>query len=131
MAEAGTTRFAIYHLHYKDKLVDNLTRKIVSIANCLYFLCGWSNLPAAFFFAYDSDTYTAELGIVTKKRELPRTSLYCFQLPLLLSLPLLSSTFLKIRLAMFEYLAIFKCAPMSEWQSENLLETSSNLFFAA
>ena len=112
--EASTTRFAIYHSLYKDKLVGNPPRKIVSAANCLYFLCGWNNLPAAFFFAHDSGTCGAEPGIVTKKGEPPRTSFHRSQLPSLSSLPLLSSTFSKMRLAMFECLAMPKCAPMSE-----------------
>ena len=129
--EAGITRFAIYHPHYKDKLVGNPTRKFVSAANRLYFLCGWSNLPAAVFFAHDSGTCAAELDIVTKKGEPPRTSLRRSQLPSLPSLPLLDSTFSKMRLAMFKYLAIFKCAPVSEWQSENLLEVSSDPSLAA
>ena len=122
--KASTTRFAIYYPHYKDKLVGNLTRKFVSTANCLYFLCGWSNLLAAFFFAYDSGTCATKLDIVIKKGELPRTSLHCFRLFSLLSLCLLGSTFLKMRPAIFKY------AAMSKWQSENLLQVSSNPFFA-
>ena len=128
VAKASITWFAIYHPYYKDKLVGNSTRKFVSAANRLYFPYNWRNLLAAFFFAYDSGTCAAKLDIVTKKEESPRTFLRHSQLSSLSTLLLLDSTFSKMRLAMFEYLAMFKCTPMSEWQSENLLEVTLDPF---
>lgn len=59
------TWFAIYHLHYKDKLSSLTMSFIFSIDNLhsLYNLC---NLPMASLFARDSKTYVIELGQVTK-----------------------------------------------------------------
>ena len=131
MPEAGITWFAIYHPNYKDKLVGNPTWKFVSIANRLYFLYSWSNLWAAFFFTYDSGICIAELDIVIKKQEPPKTSLRRSWLFLLPSLSLLGLTLSKMRPAIFEYLAIFKYTLMSKWQSENLLKVTSNPFLAA
>ena len=114
--EASTTRFAIYHPHYKDKLVGNPTRKFVCTANCLYFLRGWSNLLAVFFLAHDSGAYTAEPGLVTKKGEPPRISLHLLsRLPSLPSL-LFSLTLSKMRPAISKCSAMSKCATIFEWQ---------------
>ena len=109
-------KFATYHPHYKEKIVSNPTRTFVCAANCLYFLCSWSNLSAAFFFAHDSGACTTELGLVIKKREPLRTFLHLlFRLPLLPSL-FLSLTFFKIRPAISEFSAMSKYTIMSEWQ---------------
>ena len=114
--DASKHWFAIYHPHYKDKFVGNPTRAFVCATNCLYFLCGWSNLSAAFFLAHDSGAYTAEPGLVTKKGEPPRTSLHLLsRLPSLPSL-LFSLKLSKRRLAISECLAMSECATISEWQ---------------
>lgn len=42
-------KFAIYHPHFKDKVVGNLTWTFVCIINYLHFLCYLNNLLAAFF----------------------------------------------------------------------------------
>ena len=102
--EAGKHWFAIYHLHYKDKLV--------------------SNLSTLFLFVYDGGACNTKPGLVTKKREPPRTSLHLFSDALQLLSFILSLTLSKMRPAIFKYLAIFKCAPISEWPSENLPEAS-------
>lgn len=109
-------RFAIYYLHYKDKLVGNLTQAFDYIINCSYFLYGLSNFSTTFFFAHNSNAYTTKPGLVTKKREPPRTFLHFFsRLFSLLSL-FLSLTPSKICLAISEYLAVSKCMIISEWQ---------------
>lgn len=114
--DAGKYWFAIYHLHYKDKFVDNLTWAFICATNCLYFLRNQSNFSATFFFAYDSSTYTAKLSLVTRKRELQKISLHFFScLPLLLSL-FFSLTLFKICLAIFKCLAISKCIIIFEQQ---------------
>ena len=60
--------FAIYYSYYKNKFIGNLTWKFVSAINCLYFLYGWNNLLAAFFFTYGSNIFAVELDIITKKK---------------------------------------------------------------
>ena len=65
-------KFGTYHPHYKDKADGDPTRTFVCIANCFYFLCYWSNLSAGFFLTHNSGAYTAEPGLVTKKRESSR-----------------------------------------------------------
>ena len=123
--EASTNWFNTYHPHYKEKLgitestnelASNLTRTLVCAANFLYFLCGWSNLSAAFFLAHDGGACTAEPGLVTKKKEPPRTSLHLLsRLPSLPSL-LFSLTLSKMHPVISEFLAMPKCMTMSEWQ---------------
>ena len=114
--------FATYHPHYKEKIVSNPTRTFICAADCLY-LYGLSNLSAASFLAHDGGACTAEPSLVTKKREPPRTLIY-FSNPLKPPSLLFSLTLLKMRPAMFKYLAMFKCAPISKWPSENLPEAS-------
>lgn len=94
-------KFSIYHLHYKEKLdISNLTRN---------FACN------------------AELGLVTKKGELPKTFLYlllgAFQLPSLI----ISLTLSKMRPPIFDHLAMSKCVPMSKWQFSSILASFSSL----
>ena len=114
--DEGKHWFAIYHPHYKDKFVGNLTQAFVCATNCLYFLNSWSNLSAAFFFAYNNGAYTAESSLVSKKRELLKIFLHLFFcLPLLSSL-LFSLKLSKMRLAIFKCLIMSECATISEWQ---------------
>ena len=114
MLDVGKTWFFLYHLHYKDKFVGNPTWVFICATNCLYFLHHWSNLLAAFFFTYNSSLYIAEPSLVTKKEELPRIFLHLLSclplLPFLLSSLMLS----KMRLAIFEYLVMLKCATIFE-----------------
>ena len=109
MLDAGKHWFAIYYPYYKNKFVGNLTWVFISITNYLYFLYSWSNLLVAFFFAYNSGAYTAELGLVTKKWELPRIFLYLFS-----HLLLLSSLFFSLKPSQM-CLAISKCLAMSKY----------------
>ena len=111
VAEVGNHCFATYHPHYKDKLVGNLS--------------------TAFLFARDGEACDTKPGLVTKKGEPPRTSLHVPSDALQLLSFMLSLTLSKMRPTMFEYLAMFKCAPMSEWQSENLPEASFDPSLAA
>ena len=107
--EAGKHWFAVYHPHYKDKLVGTLS--------------------TLFFFAYDGGACDTKPGLVIKKGEPPRISLHLFSDAHQLLSFMLSLTLSKMHPTMFKYLAIFKCAPMFEWPSENLPEASFNLFF--
>ena len=101
---------------YKNKFVGNPTRAFVCAINYLYFLRGWSNLLAAIFLAHNSGAYTAEPGLVTKKGEPPRTSLHLLSRLLLLPSLLFSLKLSKMRLAIFECLAMSECATITEWQ---------------
>lgn len=74
-------KFATHHPHFKDKLVGNPIRTFVCDANCLYFLCAWNNLSAAYFLTYNGGTFIVEPGLVTTKGEPPRTFLHLFFLP--------------------------------------------------
>lgn len=80
------------------------------------FLHGWSNLLVAFFLTYDSNIYIAELGLVTKKKELPKTFLYLFSYLFSLSSLFFSLMLFKMHLKFFECLAILKCATIFEEQ---------------
>ena len=111
ISEAGKHWFAVYHPDYKNKLVGNLS--------------------TAFLFACDGGACDTKPGLVTKKGEPPRTSLHLLSDALQLLSFMLSLTLSKMRPAMFEYLAMFKYAPMSEWQSENLPEASFDPSLAA
>ena len=95
-------KFAAHHPYYKDKLVGNPTRSFVCAANSLYFLCNLGNLSVAFLLTCNGGACVVEPGLVTKKGEPPRTSLYLifcpFQPP-----SLLSST-------------LSKCTAISKWQ---------------
>lgn len=83
-------KFSIYYLYYKEKLnISNLTRN---------FACN------------------VELGLITKKRELPKTSLYLLLGKVQLLSLMISLTLLKMCLPIFEYLAMFKCVLMFVWQ---------------
>ena len=101
--------FAIYHPHYKEKIVSNSTRTFVCAANCLYFLCDWSNLSVPFFLAHDSGPWAAEPGIGEPLRTALHLSCH-LQHPFLLG-----STLSEMRSTIFEYLAMPQCAAMSEW----------------
>ena len=121
-------KFVTCHPHYKDKFVGNSTRTFVCAANCLYFLCGWSNLSAAFFLAHDGGACTTEPGLVIEKGEPLRTFLHLLSRLLLLPSLLFSLTLSKMRPAISEYLAMSKCATMSEWQlSHSALASFSSL----
>ena len=110
-------KFATYHPHYKDILISNPTQTFVCAASCLYFgywLGSLGNLSTASLFARDGGAGTAEPGLVTKKGELPRTSLHIFhpdQPPSLL----LGSTFSKNAPSDVCMLGKSKCATMCEW----------------
>ena len=79
--KANTNCFITYYLHYKDILLINLTRTFVCTISCLYFRY-WLGILGNFLiislFVYDSEAYTIKLGLVTKKRKLPKISLYIF-----------------------------------------------------
>ena len=121
-------KFATYHLHYKDTIISNLTWTFVCAIDCFYFLygwsnlflCDWNNLSMACFFSYNNGSCTVEPGLVTKKEEPPRIFIYFSNLLQLSSL-LLSLILLKMRSAMFEYILIFKCATISNWQLSSTL----------
>lgn len=101
-------KFATYHLHYKNKLVDNLTQTFICAANYLYFLCNLENLLATSLLTNNGGAYIVKPALVTKKRELPRTFLHhLFHLPLFLFL-FFGLTLSNMRLAIFEYLAMSK-----------------------
>lgn len=97
--EASITRFAIYYPHYKNKL-SNLTWSFIFATDNLHSLCNLSNLSTAFIYA-------TKLGLVIKKWEPPRTSLYLLSYSPLSSF--LSSTFSKMYMA------------MSNWQISSIL----------
>lgn len=65
MSEANNLLFAIYHPHYKDKFVNNLTWALVCTANYLYFLSNFDNLSTVSFFAFNGKF--AQPDLVTKK----------------------------------------------------------------
>lgn len=125
MPKAIIIQFAIYYQHYKNKFVSNSIWKFGFNTNYLYFLCGWNNLLAVFFFAYDSGICVIKLGIIIKKGKLLRISLHYFELFSLTFLLLLSLIFSKMSPVMFKY------ALMSKWKLENLLKASSNPFLVA
>ena len=69
--KAENYRFAIYHLHYKEKpgmtesahdsfLLRPLP-KLLSPPNALFDCCGWKNLSAAFFLAHNGNACIAKL----------------------------------------------------------------------
>lgn len=83
----------IYHLYYKEKpgitesanspyilysneLASNLTQTFVYTTICLYFRYSLGNLSMVALFAYDGKVCAIKLGLITKKKEPPRTSLY-------------------------------------------------------
>lgn len=117
--EASTTRFATYHLHYKDKVVNNPTRTFICTAICLLFgysLASLGNLSTASLFVCDGGACATEPGLITKKGEPPRTSLHLFSNVFQPPSLLLSSTLSEIRLAISGYLTMSKCAAMCKWQ---------------
>lgn len=94
MQNVSITWFAIYCLHYKDKL-SNITWSFVFVADNFYSLCTLSNLLIA-------PAYVIELGLVMKKGEQPKTFLYLlFYQLLFLFLSLILS---KICSTIFEYM---------------------------
>lgn len=68
-------KFAIYHPHYKNKLIGNLTQTFICTANYLYFLYSLVNFLIASLFTCNDDIYTPQLGQVAKKEKPPRTPL--------------------------------------------------------
>ena len=78
--EARKTRFAIYHLHYKDKFVDNPTRALVCATGYFYFLSKFENLSAASFLICNGRA--AQPALVVKKGEPPRAFIYLLSHPL-------------------------------------------------
>lgn len=108
--EASRSRFTIYQPHYKEKIISNSNWTFVCITNCLYFLCNLSKLSTASLFTCDGKAYAIEPGLVTKKRELPRTSLYHLFHLLQSPSPLFSLT-------------IFKYTLISRWQLSTTLTT--------
>lgn len=67
--KVNITRFAIYHLHYKDK-PSNLTWSFILTSNNLYFLCSLNNLSIA-------PTCTIKPDLVIKKKNYQKI-LYIF-----------------------------------------------------
>ena len=78
MLDTGKHWFTNYHLHYKDEQVCNPTLTFICTANCLYFGYNLGNLSTTSFFAYNNGACATKLGLVIKKRELPRTVLDLF-----------------------------------------------------
>ena len=121
VSEASTNQFAIYHLHYNEKL--GMTESAYD--PCLLY----SNELV------DNQTWTfscnTKPGVVTKKGEPPRIFLHFHSDALQLLSFMLSLMLSKMRPAMFEYLAMFKCVPISEWPLENLPEAFFDSFLAA
>lgn len=67
--------FAIYHLHYKDKFVNNLTRVLVYTIDNFYFWSNFDNFLVAFpLFTSNYKACAVEQNLVIKKRELLKTS---------------------------------------------------------
>lgn len=108
----NVVKFGTHHLHYNDKVAANPTWTFG-----LYFLCNFGNLSTnSPISAGDNRACNTEPGLVTKKREPPKTFLYLLLGTLQLPSLMLSLTFSKIRLPIFEHLAMFKYTPISEWQ---------------
>lgn len=104
-------KFPTYHQYYKD-IICNLTRTFVCTTNCLFYIYSWSNLLIA-IFTNNRDLFAIELGLVTKKKELLKTSLHLFfYQPLSLYLSLM---FLKICLIIFKYSLMSKCLVISKY----------------
>lgn len=64
---------------YNDELASNPTQTSVCITSCLYSgysLDSLGNLSTTALFAHNNEACTIEPGLVTKKGELPRTSLH-------------------------------------------------------
>lgn len=98
MLKISINCFTIYHLYYKDKFriiefrydsyllysnnpIKNLTWTFDCAVNSLYFgynLNNLANFSTVFLFAYDYKACINKLGLVIKKRKLPRTFLYFF-----------------------------------------------------
>lgn len=93
--------FAIYYPYYKDKF-SNLTRSFIFIVDNIHFLYNLSNLLIALIC-------NIKLGLVTKRREPLRTSLYLFSDALQIPSLILSLIPLKICLPFFKHITIFKC----------------------
>lgn len=105
-------------LLYSNRQITNSTRYFICTTSCFYFgysLGSLEDLSMASLFACNDKAYAIELSLITKKRKAPKSFLYLsntFQfLPLIFN-----SMHLKICPVMFEYLAIFKYAPMFGWQ---------------
>ena len=92
--KAGKHWFVVYHPHYKDKFVGNLL--------------------TLFLFTCHGGACNTKPGLVTKRGKPPKTSLYLLSDALQLLSFMFSLTLLKMRPAMFKYLAIFKYMPISE-----------------
>ena len=125
MPKESNLLFATYHPHFKEKIISNQTQTFVCAADCLY-LYGLSNLSVASFLAHNGGACTAELCLVTKKRESPRTSLYLLSQALQSPSPFLSLTLSKMCPAIFESM-MSNCAAMSKWQFSLTLASFSLL----
>ena len=72
--EVDNHRFAIYHLHYKEKpgMTESVhdsfllqpSPKLLSPPGVSFNCCGWRNLSAAFFLAHNSNVCIAKPGMV-------------------------------------------------------------------
>lgn len=116
MPKVSINHFTTYYLSYKKKSM--ITEFIYKLFFC-WLLFKLLTLPdvssnfiikviAIYHLYYKKNLY------LLRKKKLLKTSLYCFQLLLYLSLLLLCLTFSKICLVIFKYLIIFKCTPIFE-----------------
>lgn len=133
MQETSITRFAIYHLYYKEK--SRMTKfvynhfvlwpllKVLSFLGISSDCCDWTNLSAALFLTHNSSACIAEPGM----EEPPRMSIHHISDALQPLSLMLSLTLTKMRPAMFKYLAISKCAPIFKWQFSSTLTNFSLL----
>lgn len=112
MPEVSINWFTTYHPHYKDKLVGNPMRTFICAVDNFYFLSNFGNFSAVFLLARDGKA--AQSGLVAKKREPSRTTLHFFhpdQLSLLFNL-----TLSEMRLTIYKFLRMSKCAVMTKWE---------------
>ena len=104
--------------HQSQSFLLNLTLLEIRLVIFEYLaILQYAPVMSKWQFVCDGGACVAQRGLIAKRGELSRFVLYLlFQHSSLPPFPLLSSTFLKMRPAIFEYLAIFKYAPMSKWQ---------------
>lgn len=126
--KVGNPSFVIYHLYYKEKLVNYVTRTFICIANYFYFLYSFGNLSVAFFFfARDGGACAAWLSLVAKTEKPPKTFLIYITDTIIppyfyfLSCLNLFSHFLKLLFLILSprlsiYKSISKCVIKSKWQ---------------
>lgn len=115
--KVGKHWFATYYPHYQNKLVGNPSQTFGCTINCLYFLGNLNNFSVAFpLLADNNKAYDPLPSLVAKKAELLKTLIYLLSHFLQLLSLMISLTLSKMHLPIFEYLAIFKCVLMFEWQ---------------